>query len=138
MEAAGRGATNSRDSARGKRETELPGRRRFLQASVLGGAIAAAGPVLQPLFGASRENSAADVPAFELDEITIGELQEGMKSGKFSARAIAEKYLARIAAVDKSGPMVNSVIEANPDALEIAEALDKERKEKGARGPLHG
>jgi amidase len=111
-----------------------------LQASLFGGAVAAAGPVLQPVFGSSRENSsaAADVPAFELDEITIGELQDGMKSGKFSARAIAEKYLARIAAIDKSGPTVNSVIETNPDALEIAEALDKERKEKGARGPLHG
>jgi amidase len=100
-----------------------------------------AGPVLQPTFGASRGNTSAgapDVPAFELDEITIGELQDAMKSGKFSARAIAEKYLERIAAIDKSGPMVNSVIETNPDALEIAEALDKERKEKGARGPLHG
>ncbi|MGB8458083.1 MAG: amidase [Candidatus Acidiferrum sp.] len=80
----------------------------------------------------------AEVPAFEFDEITIGELQEGMKSGKYSARSIAEKYLARIAAIDKSGPRVNSVIETNPDALDIAEALDKERKEKGPRGPLHG
>jgi amidase len=136
----GLSATNSGEGACGKQETETPGRRRFLQASLFGGAVAAAGPVLQPVFGSSRENSsaAADVPAFELDEITIGELQDGMKSGKFSARAIAEKYLARIAAIDKSGPTVNSVIETNPDALEIAEALDKERKEKGVRGPLHG
>src|SRR5580693_873414 len=133
-------ATNSGADSRGKQETETPGRRRFLQASLLGGAVAAAGPVLQPVFGSSRENSAAaaDVPAFELDETTIGELQDGMKSGKYTARAIAEKYLGRIAAIDKSGPMVNSVIETNPDALEIADALDKERKEKGVRGPLHG
>ena len=61
-----------------------------------------------------------------------------MKSGKLTARAVTERYLARIAAVDKKGPAVNSVIEVNPDALKIADALDKERKDKGARGPLHG
>jgi amidase len=134
------GAAKSGEGAGGKQEAKIPGRRWFLQASLFGGAVAAAGPVLQPVFGAPRENSAAaaDVPVFELDEITIGELQDGMKSGKYTARTIAGKYLERIAAVDKSGPMVNSIIETNPDALEIAEALDKERKEKGPRGPLHG
>jgi len=79
-----------------------------------------------------------EVPAFEFEEVTIAELQEAMKSGKHTARSIAEKYLERIEAVDKHGPAVNSVIETNPDALAIAEALDKERKEKGPRGPLHG
>jgi len=117
-------------------------RRTFLKTSLLGGAAIAAGPALRPPLGSSRGNvacgEAVEVPPFELDEITIAELQEGMKSGKYSARSIAEKYLARIAAVDKSGPTVNSVIETNPDALEIAGALDKERKEKGLRGPLHG
>src|SRR6476646_9149777 len=134
-----------RESARAedkRREPAAGGRRSFLQASLLGGAAAAAGPMLQPVFGRPRENAtaaeAADVPAFEFDEVTIGELQDGMKSGKYTARSIAEKYLERIAAVDKSGPTVNGVIETNPDALEIAEALDKERKEKGPRGPLHG
>ncbi len=86
---------------------------------------------------ASRD-SPADVPSFELDEITIAELQQGMESGKFTARSIAEKYLARIEAIDKSGPALNSVIQTNPDALAIADALDKERKAKGARGPMHG
>jgi amidase len=80
----------------------------------------------------------AEVPPFELDEITIAVLQEGMKSGKYTARSIAAKYLARIDQIDKQGPALNSVIEINPDALSIAEALDKERKEKGPRGPLHG
>jgi len=125
-----------------KRREPAAGRRRFLQASLLGGAAAAAGPILRPVFGRPSENAAAaeaaDVPAFELDEVTIGELQDGMKSGKYTARSIAEKYLERIAAVDKRGPTVNSVIETNPDALEIAGALDRERKEKGPRGPLHG
>ena len=61
-----------------------------------------------------------------------------MKSGKHTARSLTEKYLQRIQNVDKQGPAVNSVIEINPDALQIAELLDRERKEKGVRGPLHG
>jgi amidase len=142
MGAAERGASKSAEGPRGKREAGTHGRRRFLQASLLGGVAAATGPVLQPVFGASRENAATaearDVPGFELDEITIDELQDAMKSGKYTAHLIAEKYLARIASLDKSDPSVNSVIETNPEALEIAEALDKERKEKGPRGPLHG
>jgi amidase len=79
-----------------------------------------------------------EVKPFELDEITIGDLQQGMVSGKFTARSIAEKYLGRIREIDKQGPVLNSVIEINPDALSIAGALDRERKEKGPRGPLHG
>ena len=117
-------------------------RRKFLQVSLLGAAAGAAAPTLRAEFASSRESGAArrgsDVPTFEFDEITVGELQEGMKSGKYTARSITEKYLERIAAIDKSGPTVNSIIESNPDAVEIAEALDRERKEKGPRGPLHG
>ncbi len=97
---------------------------------------------MYPALGAAREllptSSVPDVPTFELDEVTIDDLQEGMRSGKFTARAITEKYLSRIEAIDKSGPALNSVIEVNPDAVEIAESLDRERKEKGGRGPLHG
>ena len=61
-----------------------------------------------------------------------------MQSGKYSARSIAEKYLERIEEIDKRGPAINSVIEINPEAIEIADALDRERKAKGARSPLHG
>jgi amidase len=111
--------------------------------------VAAFAPVLRSSSRIEvRENAAppraagsydpADVKPFELDEITIAELQDGLKSGKYTARSIAELYLARIDAVDKNGPSINSVIETNPDALAIADALDKERKEKGPRGPLHG
>jgi amidase len=78
------------------------------------------------------------VKPFELDEITISDLQDGMKSGKYTARSLVEKYTSRINEVDKSGPAVNAVIELNPDALSIAVALDQERKAKGARGPMHG
>jgi len=114
-------------------------RRSFLQTGVLGAAAAAVYPAL----GAARDLTALAetppvVPSFELDEITIDALQDGMKSGRHTAPAIVEKYLERIADIDQHGPAVNSVIEVNPDALEIAESLDKERKEKGARGPLHG
>ena len=79
-----------------------------------------------------------EVKSFELDEITIADLQDGMKSGKFTARSLAEKYTARIAEIDKQGPAINSVLELNPDALAIADSLDRERKAKGPRGPLHG
>ena len=82
--------------------------------------------------------SEAPLPAFDLEETSIAELQQGMSSGKLTSRAVTEKYLARIEALDRRGPAVNSVIEVNPDALALAEASDKERKAKGARGPLHG
>jgi len=98
--------------------------------------------LLPALAGAREITSAAPlvspVPAFELDEVSISDLQEGMKSGKYSAHALAEKYLARIDALDKHGPAVNAVIELNPDALAIADAMDKERQGGSVRGPLHG
>jgi len=79
------------------------------------------------------------IKSFEFDEIGIGELQDQMSgSGRLTARTLAEKYLARIEEIDRRGPALNSVIELNPGALAIAEAMDKERSEKGARGPLHG
>ena len=123
-----------------------------MKAGAITGAAAALAPVLgaAPLNGSrsARLDAGAntvrktyrpdDVKPFELDEITIGELQDGMKSGKYTARSLVEMYLARIEAIDKSGPEINSVIETNPDALAIADALDKERKQARPRGPLHG
>jgi len=114
-------------------------RRRFLQTSALAGV----GAAVLPAFAGAREVAppaaqGGEVKAFELDEITLGDLQAGMASGKFSARSITEKYLARIEQIDKHGSTINSVIEVNPDALAIADALDKERKEQHARGPMHG
>lgn len=119
-------------------QSETSSRRGFLQSSLVGGVAAA----MYPALGAGRALEATKAPAeikeFEFDEITIDQLQAGMKSGKYTARSITEKYLERIQDVDQQGPKLNSIIELNPDALEIAEALDRERKEKGARGPLHG
>jgi amidase len=110
------------------------GRRDFLRSGVATGI----GSTL-----ALRVLCAMDAPysppsSYELDEISITELHEGLKSGRFSVRSMVEKYLDRIEKVDKSGPSINSVLELNPDTLQIAEALDKELKEKGPRGPLHG
>jgi amidase len=73
-----------------------------------------------------------------LPEWTISELREKMESGELTARRLAELYLERIEAVDKDGPILNSVIELNPDALEIGDALDAERKAGKVRGDLHG
>jgi amidase len=86
----------------------------------------------------SESNDASTEDDFELNEITISELQEKMKSGKYTSEQITKLYLDRIEAVDKEGPKINAVIELNPDALAIAKAMDKERKEGKVRGNLHG
>ena len=73
-----------------------------------------------------------------LPEWTISDLQERLESGELTARRLAELYSERISEVDKNGPYLNSVIEMNPDALEIADTLDDERKAGKIRGALHG
>ncbi|MFD2247274.1 amidase [Pontibacter ruber] len=75
---------------------------------------------------------------FALEEATIGELQQKMQRGEYTSRAITELYLQRIEAIDHNGPRLLSVIEVNPDALSIADAMDQERKAGKVRGPLHG
>ena len=75
---------------------------------------------------------------FELNEVTIDVLQQKMQSKAYTSRSITELYLKRIADIDKSGPRLNAVIELNPDALSIADAMDKERAAGKVRGPLHG
>jgi len=73
-----------------------------------------------------------------LEEATIVELQEAMQAGRLTARRLAEMYIERIETLDRRGPAINSVAEINPDALDIAAALDHERASSGPRGPLHG
>jgi amidase len=80
----------------------------------------------------------ARVAASDLDEATITQLRDAMASGRYTARRLVELYTARIEAIDRSGPTLRSVIELNPDALSIADALDAERRTRGVRGPLHG
>jgi len=75
---------------------------------------------------------------FELNEVTIDTLQQKMKNKEYTSRSITELYLKRIDAIDKAGPKLNAVIQVNPDALDIADAMDKERANGKVRGPLHG
>jgi amidase len=115
-------------------------RRTFVRSSVAG----SVGLASVSLNTAAKETAhttsavSAPPPAFELDEMTIADLQSGMASGKYSAHSLTRKYLDRIDDIDKHGPAISSVIELNPEALSIASDLDKERKAKGSRGPLHG
>jgi amidase len=104
-------------------------RRQFFQTGLLGGGSALA---------ALPQSDASSQKPFDLEEATAAGIQAGMTAGKYTARSIAEKYLERIEQIDRGGPAINSIIEINPDALAIAEALDKERKAKGPRGPMHG
>jgi amidase len=113
-------------------------RRDFLQTCALASVAALADPVIVKPAARADGKTRVTPSAFELDEVTIADLQEGMKSGKWTSHSITEKYLQRIEEIDKSGPNLNSVIQINPDAPAIARTLDQERKEKGPRGPLHG
>jgi amidase len=73
-----------------------------------------------------------------MEELSIREIQNKMKTGELTSRQLAGMYLERIQALDRDGPRLNAVIELNPDALAIAEALDAERQAGTVRGPLHG
>jgi len=75
---------------------------------------------------------------FALEDVGVAELQRRMTSGATTSRALVEQYLARIAAVDRTGPALRSIIELNPDARSIADRMDAERKAGRVRGPLHG
>ncbi len=113
-------------------------RRQFLQGAVLTGVAAAV-----PALSAAREvlpYPAPETPVkpFDLEEITIADLQAGTTARKYSSHSITEKYLSRIEQIDRHGPAIASVIEVNPDALHLADAADKERKAGHTRGPLHG
>jgi len=120
-------------------------RRNFLRSGLRAGVTATLATAAYPALASARVADPPDAPTggnfernFELDEITIDGAQKAFQSGQHSSRSLTEKYLQRIREIDKAGPMVNSVIEINPDALQIAEALDRERKATGPRGPLHG
>lgn len=108
-------------------------RRGFLKGTAALGAAALVTPVL-----GEQSSPPGSAKPFELDEVTIAQLQSAMTSGRTTAVAIARKYLQRIDEVDRRGPAINSVIEVNPDAEAIAAVLDAERKAGKVRGPLHG
>jgi amidase len=102
---------------------------------------AATGLAATPLAASATPSPLPPVPApppFDLEEITIAQLQAGLASGRYTSRRLCEAYLARIAQLDRRGPTLRSVIEINPDALALADRADAERRSGRSRGPLHG
>ncbi len=118
-----------------------PSRRRFLRDAALATAGAAAAralpmPSLRPGSPAAAARMVAPFP--DLEEATIAELQRAMSSGRLTSLELTRQYLRRIAALDRRGPKLNSIVEVNPQALDIARGLDRERRRGEVRGPLHG
>jgi amidase len=113
-------------------------RRDLFATAALSGGAAALPSIAAAQQPAARQPTAQQPSDFELDELTVVDLQRHMRSGRYSARSLTEKYLARIAEIDRQGPALHSVIETNPDAVAIARALDEERRATGPRGPMHG
>ena len=117
-------------------------RRNFLKHTSLGGLVAPALFLNACQSGTANQgtnqSAATSLTDFDLNEVTIADLQQKMKTGELTSRSVTERYLNRIKAMDKAGPKLNSVIETNPDALTIADAMDQERKAGKVRGPLHG
>lgn len=113
-------------------------RRNFIQLSALTGAIPFLG--IEACASPEIESDATkkEDKSFELEEWTVEQLQKAMNDGIYTSREICSLYLTRIKEKDQSEAGLNSVIEVNPEALEIAERLDIERKEGKVRGPLHG
>ncbi len=126
----------TREVARGERKRGV-NRRELLQAGAAVGVAAVAGGASAAENGEGHAPPAAarTLPATELEEATLADVRAGLDSGRWTARSLCQAYIGRVDAVDRD---LRSVIEVNPDALEIAERLDRERKEKGPRGPLHG
>jgi amidase len=108
-------------------------RRDFLRTS----GLAAAGLSIAPLLVAC---ASVRIPGagINVEEMGVAELQAAMTAGHLDAESLVQKYLARIQAIDRTGPTLRSVQEINPDAIPIARALDEERKAGRVRGPLHG
>ena len=117
-------------------------RRQVMAAAGALGAAAVAGSACAPS-DRDADRRADDAPAapvddFELEEATIADLSRQMANGERTSQEITGLYLGRIKSLDRQGPTLRSVIETNPDALEIAEELDRERAAGNVRGPLHG
>ena len=90
----------------------------------------------QPLQATDGESRPAGV--FELEELSISELQDGLRSRRWTGEQLTQLYLDRIEALDREGPRLGAIIRTNPDALAIARQLDRERQTGRTRGPLHG
>jgi amidase len=107
-------------------------RRRFVATSIA--AVAASQTSCQYVPAASSSAT----PDFELDEVSLADIGAGLQKGKWTSARLVELYLARIQAIDRNGPQINSVLALNPDAASMAAQLDGERKSGHLRGSLHG
>ncbi len=114
-------------------------RRGFLQLSALGAGAAALAPQAS-LAAADTTNPYKEIDKGDSDllEATIADLQAAMTSGSLTSKELTRRYIQRVYALNEQGPTLRAVIQLNPDALKIAEALDTERRKSGPRGPLHG
>jgi amidase len=132
-------------SAPRRRSAGTVSRRDFLAAA---GLVVASAPVVRsagwlsggeaPTSDGAGATRAPSPDQFELEEVTIAELQQGMAEGRWSAEDLVERYLGRIGGLDRTGPTLRHVLDINPDAPAVARALDLERKAGRVRGPLHG
>jgi amidase len=118
-------------------------RRDFVRFGALAGAVAIggrplAGQMLNVGPGSTEGNEVFAISTFDLEEATLADLQAGMSSGRMTSHSITQQYIARIEELNRKGPTLRHVLEINPDALSIADSLDRERKAGGLRGPLHG
>src|SRR5579872_2477569 len=115
-------------------------RRDFLKTSSIAGLTTVVAVSCNTVTSDKKDDVSGDTfnDDFDLNEVTIGTLQKKMQSKEYTSRSVTQKYLDRINKIDKAGPKLNAVIELNPDALDIADAMDKERANGKVRGPLHG
>ncbi len=118
-------------------------RRDFVRFGAVAGMAAITGRPLagQALDGGSEFLGGPErfaISPFDLEEATLGDLQAGMAAGRMTSVSITRQYIARIEELDRKGPTLRHVLEINPDALAIAESLDRERKSGRVRGALHG
>ncbi len=118
-----------------KEKTDLT-RRSLLKKAAASGVAAALFPLVTK--GNISGMLSPRLRSSELDEVSVTALGEGLRSEKYTSVSLTESYLKRISEIDKKGPAVNTIIELNPEALEIARELDLEMKSKGPRGPMHG
>jgi len=137
-------ATKRRDEEEEVGATFELSRRTLLRWSALAGAGATVGGGLAaPAMGQGGGEGAAGVvePATSVVELSIAEMQGAMAAGTLSSAELVRGYLQRISSLDdadRPGPGVNSIVEVNPQALEIARRRDRERRDGQVRGPLHG
>src|ERR1700744_2767691 len=115
-------------------------RRNFIKTTSMAGLTLSALSLNSCVQAEKKTNAEGSKPNydFELDEFTVDMLQQKMKDKTYTSHTITQLDLTRINDIDKNGPKLNAIIELNPDALDMANAMDKERDNGKVRGPLHG